>query len=116
MPRHDESTEGASSVYAAVLRVGRVVRCTRTGNVGLTFHWEVAGAPGRGQPLGMTMWFTPEQVAQRRRALHRLGGCRRDVATARRLSGDVKRCLVLWREIHRAHREVDRWVIGLRYL
>ena len=116
MSRHDEPTKSSSRVYAAVLRVGRVVRCTRTGNVGLTFHWEVAGAPGRGQPLEMTMWFTPEQVARRRRALYRLGGCRRDVSTVRLLSGDVKRCLVLWREIRRAHREVDRWVIGLRYL
>ena len=116
MPRHDESTDGTRSVYAAVLRVGRVVRCTRTGNVGLTFLWEVAGAPGRGQPLGMTMWFTPEQVARRRRALHRLGGCRRDVATARRLLGNVRRCLVLWREIRRGHGEVDRRVIGHRYL
>ena len=116
MTRHDEPNGIASRVFAAVLRVGRVVRCTRTGNVGMTLLWEVAGAPGRGQPLGMTMWFTPEQVARRRRALHRLGGCRRDVATARRISGDVKRCLVLWREIRRAHREVDRWVIELRYL
>ena len=115
MPHHDESTEGASSVYAAVLRVGRVVRCTRTGNVGRTFLWEVAGAPGRGQPLGMTMWFTPEQVAQRRRALHRLGGCRRDVATARRISEDVRRCFALWREIRREHGEVVRQLIGIFY-
>ena len=116
MSRHDEPTKSSSRVYAAVLRVGRVVRCTRTGNVGLTFHWEVAGAPGRGQPLEMTMWFTPEQVARRRRAVHRLGGCRRDVATARRVSGDVRRCLVLWRESHRGHGDIDRRVIGLRYL
>lgn len=116
MTRHDEPTGGASRVYAAVLRVGRVVRCTRTGNVGLTFLWEVAGAPGRGQPLGMTMWFTPEQVARRRRAIYRLGGCPRDVATARRLLGNVTRCLVLWRELRRVHGEVDRRVIGLRYL
>jgi hypothetical protein len=47
MTRHDEPTRGASSVYAAVLRVGQVVRCTRTGDVGLTFLSEVTGAPGR---------------------------------------------------------------------
>ena len=116
MTRHDEPNGSACSVYAAVVRVGRVVRCTRTGNVGLTFLWEVAGAPGRGQPLGMTMWFTPEQIAQRGRALSRLGGCRRDVATARRLSGNVRRCLVLWREIRRERGEVCRRGIGLRYL
>jgi len=116
MPRHDEPPESSSRVYAAVLRVGRVVRCTRTGNVGRTLLWEVAGAPGRAQPRGMTLWFTPEQMARRRRAVHRLGGCRRDVATARRISGDVKRCLVLWREIGLGHGEVDRKVIGILYL
>ena len=116
MTRHDEPNGSTSRVFAVVLRVGRVVRCTRTGNVGMTLLWEVAGAPGRGQPLGMVLWFTPEQVARRRRAIHRLGGCRRDVATARRLLGNVRRCLVLWREIRRGHGEVDRRVIGLRYL
>jgi len=115
MPHHDESTEGASSVYAAVLLVGRVVRCTRTGNVGRTFLWEVAGAPGRGQPLAMTLWFTPEQVARRRRAAYLLGGCRRDVATARRISEDVRRCFALWREIRREHGEVVRQLIGIFY-
>lgn len=115
MPRHDEPTEGACRVYAAVLRVGRVVRCTRTGNVGRTLLWEVAGAPGRGQPLAMTLWFTPEQVARRRRAAYLLGGCRRDVATARRISEDVTRCFALWREIRREHGEVVRQLIGIFY-
>jgi hypothetical protein len=116
MTRHDEPNGSASRVFAAVLRVGRVVRCTRTGNVGMTLLWEVAGAPGRGQPLGMVLWFTPERVARRRRAIHRLGGCRRDVATARRLLGNVRRCLVLWRETHCGYVEVDHRVIERRYL
>ena len=115
MSRHDEPTEGACRVYAAVLRVGRVVRCTRPGNVGRTFRGEVAGAPGRGQPLAMTLWFTPEQVARRRRAAYLLGGCRRDVATARRISEDARRCFALLREIRCEHGKVDRQLIGLFY-
>jgi hypothetical protein len=64
----------------------------------------------------MTMWFTPEQVPRRRRALNRLGGCRREVATARRIAGDVRRCRVLWRETHCGYVEVDHRVIERRYL